>query len=169
VVHDKWAKCWVGPVLLNIVDSYCKFREAFTKLQNNFKRVPFYCYKAFGYGRGIANKLDDEFFGVDNNTNSNKGIGLVKATWENITDGDVIQSMVTVGNFLGVELPREQYVNIRNAYKCAVNKYRKPSEPSHNITQFFSGFKKGLQVFRRTIMLPLKRGTAGGLTRVLLQ
>lgn len=122
VVHDKWAKCWVGPVLLNIVDSYCKFREAFTKLQNNFKRVPFYCYKAFGYGRGIANKLDDEFFGVDNNTNSNKGIGLVKATWENITDGDVIQSMVTVGNFLGVELTREQYVNIRHAYKCAVKK-----------------------------------------------
>ncbi len=65
--------------MLNIVDSYCKFREAFTKLENNFKRVPFYCYEAFGHGRGIANKLD-EFFGVDNNTNRHKGIGLVKAT-----------------------------------------------------------------------------------------
>ncbi len=64
VVADRFTMSNIGSTLGNLVTSFCKFREAYCQVDNNFMCMQLYCNNAFGHGRGMANKLDEEFFSV---------------------------------------------------------------------------------------------------------
>lgn len=104
VVNDNWAKTRVGPVLQNIINSFCYFKEQFTKQNNNYKMVPVFFNKAFGFGRGIVNKLDDAFFGINPNTCSALRGTLLTLTWTDLTDGDTLLSKETLCAITGLDL-----------------------------------------------------------------
>jgi hypothetical protein len=61
-VADEWTKNRVGPILQNIATSYCTFKESYGKQRNNYKVMQIYGNNAFGYGRGMKGKLDENFF-----------------------------------------------------------------------------------------------------------
>jgi hypothetical protein len=66
IVNDSHSRLVLGTVLQNILFSYEPFKCSFTKVDNNYLKVPIYCNEAFGFGRGNMNHLDEFFFGTGN-------------------------------------------------------------------------------------------------------
>jgi hypothetical protein len=167
-VNDDWVKQKVGPVLCNILDSYSSFRSAYTKQNCNYMTVPIYCNDAFGYGRGLVNKLDDKFFNIIPETQSRIRSKLLTVTWSEITVNNHLLSINLVSEAFGINLSNAQYENIRNAYRSAYNRFKNNDTSSTNLNRFFSGFKKGSQPFRRILATTScvdTGGRGGGLTR----
>jgi hypothetical protein len=162
IVNDSWARARVGPVLKNIMKSYEHFIDKFTRQNNNFKVVPIYCNRAFGHGRGMLQKLDDVFFGINGETDDEVRGRLLAITWNDITNGENLFSIENLRRQTGLVLTQQQYNNIKSAFKCAKNKYENNTTVATSINQFISGFKRGSQSFRRIMMAPPPRGTRGG-------
>jgi hypothetical protein len=141
IVNDSWARARVGPVLKNIMKSYEHFIDKFTRQNNNFKFVPIYCNRAFGYGRGMLQKLDDTFFGIDEETEDEVRGRLLTITWNDITNGENVVTLEILRQRTGLELTQQQYSNIKNAFKCAKNRFGNNTTVAANINQFISGFK----------------------------
>jgi hypothetical protein len=161
IVNDSWARARVGPVLKNIMKSYENFIDKFTRQNNNFKVVPIYCNKAFGFGRGMLQKLDDAFFGISEETESEVRGRLLTITWDDITYGENLVSIENLRGRIGLELTQQQYSNIKSAFKCAKNRFDNHTTVVTNINQFISGFKRGSQSFRRIMTAPPPRGVRG--------
>ncbi len=85
LVADEWMKNRVGPILRNIATSFSMFKENYSKLANNYKQMQVYGNNAFGYGRGMKNKLDEDFFGIDLNLSIETRKKLITTTWDTIT------------------------------------------------------------------------------------
>jgi hypothetical protein len=113
--------------------------------------VPIYCNNAFGYGRGLVNKLDDNFFNITHATNPRERAKILSITWSEITVNNRILPLHIVSETFGINLSNAQYENIKNAYKSACNRFRNNDNNSTNLNRFFSGFKKGSQPFRRIL------------------
>jgi hypothetical protein len=128
--------------------SYEHFIDKFTRQNNNFKFVPFYCNRAFSYGRGMLQKLDDAIFGINGETEDEVRGRLLTITWNDITNGENLVSMENLRRQIGLELTQQQYNNIKSAFKCAKNRFENHTTVATNINQFISGFKRGSQSFR---------------------
>jgi hypothetical protein len=146
VTSDSLTRNSVGMVLNNIVASFCKFKEKFATLDNNYMTVPFYCNNSFGYGRGMEHKLDEHIFGTNNNLEIRNAI--IGTTWSDITINGIIMSKPQIEMRLDIELSNRKYGNICNAYRCAFNKYNKIDAPSTHLATFVTSFKKGSKRFR---------------------
>ncbi len=146
VVPDTITRNTVGVVLNNIVVSFCRFKEKFATLDNNYMTVPFYCNNSFGYGRGLEHKLDEQFFGTTNNLGIRNAI--IGTTWRDITINGTIMNKPQMEMHLGIDLSHIKYGNICNAYRCALNKYNKIGAPSIELATFITTFKKGSKRFR---------------------
>jgi hypothetical protein len=72
IVNDSHSRLVLGTVLQNILLSYERFKCSFTKVDNNYLKVPIYCNEAFGFGRGNTNRLDEFFFGIGNDMEKRK-------------------------------------------------------------------------------------------------
>jgi hypothetical protein len=82
----------VGDLLCNIVKSFSYFKMHFTMSSNNYLYVPIYCNDTFGYGRGLENKLNGEFFGISRlGPQRNKILGI---TWSDIKNGNVLKNRI---------------------------------------------------------------------------
>jgi hypothetical protein len=139
VAHDSFTKNSVETVLNNIVASFCRFKEKFAVLDNNYMSVPFYCKNSFGYGRGLEHKLDENFFGTIHNLDVRNAI--IGTTWSDITNNGIIMSKPLMETRLAIQLSSRNYANICSAYRCAVNKYSKPDAPSTQLAAFVTSFK----------------------------
>ncbi len=166
-VNDVWVKNRIGPILCNILDSYSRFRAAYAKQNSNYKVVPIYCNDAFGYGRGLLNKLDDEFFNIVPDTPRGIRSRLLTVTWQDITANGHLLPRGTVSESFGLNLSQIQYENVRNAYRSAYNRFKNNDAITNNLEHFFSGFKKGSQPFRRILATTpcTDTGTGGGVLR----
>jgi hypothetical protein len=162
IANDSWARAKVGPVLRNIMNSYEHFKDKFTRLNNNYKSVPIYCNRAFGYGRGMLQKLDDEFFGIGEGTEYEARGRLLPITWNDITNGENVVTLEILRQQTGLELSQQQYDKIKIAFKCAKNKFENNNMVAASINQFISGFKRGSQPFRRIMAASPPRGARGG-------
>jgi hypothetical protein len=150
-VNDSWVKGKISPVLSNILDSYNKFRAAYTRENSNYKVVPIYCNDAFGYGRGLANKLNDNFFDINPGTPRDVRARVLTVTWSDVTANSNLLPRDTVSEVFGLNLSQIQYDNIKNAYRSAQNRFKNNTAPTNNLDHFFLGFKKGSQPFRRIL------------------
>ncbi len=111
--------------------------------------MPIYCNNTFGYGRGNKNKLDEAFFTVGNNLKKRKTImGL---TWEKLVRNDTIISVELIDRELGITLTQEQYNGLINAYRSAVNRYRKIDAEAITLDAFLGRFTKGSKPFRNVM------------------
>jgi hypothetical protein len=88
VVDDSFISNNVGEILRAIVVSYCIFKGKFTEQDNNYLSVPIYCNIAFGYGRALQNKLDENFFEL--NGDIAKRNSILGITWKDISRDGVI-------------------------------------------------------------------------------
>jgi hypothetical protein len=147
--NDNITKNAVGCTLTNLVDSYSRFKSKFTVLGNNYLTVPIYCNSAFGYDRGNRIKLDAEFFGIAFPVQYRDRV--LKLTWSSLTVNGVVRTKLELDNILGESLTREQYCNLKIAYRSAVNRYQKLDGKSATITEFLARFKKGSRNFRNVI------------------
>jgi hypothetical protein len=146
IVKDSYAMNALGTVLQNILVSYDRFKCSFTKVGNNYLKVPIYCNNAFGYGRGNNNKLDEAFFVVGNNLEKrNRIMGL---TWEKLIRNDTLISVESIDRELGIMLTQEQYNGLSNAYRSAINRYRKIDAEAMTLDVFLGRFTKGSKPFR---------------------
>jgi hypothetical protein len=163
-VNDSWVKEKIGPILCNILDSYNKFRAAYAKENSNYKVVPIYCNDAFGYGRGLINKLNDKFFNIVPDTPRDIRSRVLTVTWSSVTANGNLLPRDTVSEAFGLNLSQKQYENIRNAYRSAQNRFKNNNATTNNLDHFFSGFKKGSQPFRRILASYsyTDTGTGGG-------
>jgi hypothetical protein len=162
IANDSWARARVGPVLRNIMNSYEHFKDKFTRQNNNYKSVPIYCNRAFGYGRGMLQKLDDIFFGIGEGAEDEVRGRLLPITWNDITNGENVVTLEILRQRTGLELSQQQYDKIKIAFKCAKNKFENNNTVAANINQFISGFKRGSQSFRRIMAATPPRGVRGG-------
>jgi hypothetical protein len=162
IANDSWARARVGPVLRNIMNSYEHFKDKFTRQNNNYISVPIYCNRAFGYGRGMLQKLDDIFFGIDEGTEDEVRGRLLPITWNDITNGENVVTIENLRQRTGLELSQQQYNKIKIAFKCAKNRFENNTTVAANINQFISGFKRGSQSFRRIMVATSPRGVRGG-------
>jgi hypothetical protein len=164
LVADGWTKSRVGPVLWNIILSFNKFKENYAKHGNNYKLMPIYGNNAFGYGRGMKEKLDENFFGIDHNMPLDARKKIIDATWESITQGDAIADINRVNNVFGLILTNDQYQKIKNTFQGINRKYSRPDESPIELRTFLNRFKKGSRPFRKIINLAglTVPGRAGG-------
>ncbi len=126
--------------------------------------MPIYCNDAFGYGRGLVNKLDDKFFNIVPDTPRGTRSRLLTITWLDVTANGHLLPRETVSEVFGLNLSQIQYENIRNAYRSAYNRFKNNNATTNNLDHFFSGFKKGSQPFRRILAMNActDTGTGGG-------
>ncbi len=88
VVNDGIVKDNLGTVLNNIIESFCRFKGKYTAIDNNYIYMPIYCNNGFGYGRGLLQKLDDQFFEV--NGDMAKRNQILGFTWRDLTNNATI-------------------------------------------------------------------------------
>jgi hypothetical protein len=115
-----------------------------------------------GTERGMKNKLDENFFGIDQNLPLNTRKKLIAVTWDSITQGDRVLSTEIVSNTLGINLTPDQYQKIQNTYRCTSNKYNKLGGTSITVGVFLNKFKKGSRPFRKIISQPSLTVPGGG-------
>jgi hypothetical protein len=123
VVNDKRTRDGNGLVLNNIIDSFSYFKTRFTQTDNNFMYIPIYCNGAFGYGRGLQNKLDDTFFNSQGN-NVIRNI-LLTLTWSDLVTNGVFSSREEILIRFNINLSREKYNILKQTYQISVRKYLK--------------------------------------------
>ncbi len=149
LANDNITRNAVGCTLNYIVDSYMQFKSKFTVIGNNYLTVPLYCNAAFGYDRGNHKKLDSDFFGITMPGQYRDRV--IKLTWGSLTVNGVLATKPEIENILGEMLTREQYCNLKAAYRSAVNRYQKIDATSLTISEFHSKFKKGSRNFRNVM------------------
>jgi hypothetical protein len=85
--------------------------------------TPFYCNDAFGYGRGMLNKLDDNFFDCyGNNTLRN---ALLTLTWKDLVINGVFCTREEILIRHNIALPRDKYNTLKQVYEIAFRKFYK--------------------------------------------
>ncbi len=120
VVNDTVTTNAVGVALSNIIDSFCKFKEEYTKCGENYLTVPFYCNRAFGYGRGNVHHLDDEFFNIVTESPLRNNL---KVTWSDVSNNLVLHPKRLIEQTINAVLTDEKYNQMKNTFKSAVSKY----------------------------------------------
>jgi hypothetical protein len=143
VVNNNHAKQSVGPILGGIINTFSKFKAEYTKMGNNYMVCPIYCNEAFGVGRDLNVKLDDDFFGINDTTPVQTVSQIQTVTWSDLTMNNNIMTKVMVEANLGLEITPETYLKIKTAFNIATKKYRKEGEKAESIDIFFRSFKKG--------------------------
>ncbi len=146
MVSDKKTRDGNGLVLNNIIDSFSYFKTKFTQTDNNFMITPIYCNGAFGYGRGLENKLDDTFFNSQGNNFLRNS--LLTLTWSDLVNNGVFSSREEILIRFNINLSREKYNILKQAYQISVRKYFKDGKEETSIPDFFKSFKKGSKKFR---------------------
>jgi hypothetical protein len=141
----------VGPILGGIINSFSKFKAEYTKMGNNYMVCPIYCNDAFGVGRDLSVKLDDDFFGINDTTPGQTVRRIQTVTWSDLTMNNNIMTKVMVEANLGLEITPETYLKLKTAYNIAFKKYRKEGEKADSIDTFFRSFKKGSKKFRKVL------------------
>ncbi len=106
-VIDRFTMNKVGSILGNLVTSFCMFKEPYCKVGNNFLGMQIYCNKSFGYGRGMVNKLDEEFFSITELGQNRDRI--LKVTWLDLTVLGVLNGKAEVEDIIGCRLTNEKY------------------------------------------------------------
>ncbi len=145
-VNDQKTREACGSVLTNILENYELFKSKYAQIDNNYMVVPIYCNAAFGYGRGLVHKLDDNFFECNGNTAVRNT--LLGITWSDITDNELLYSREQLLIRFNINLSVIKYNLLKNAYLIAVRRYRKIDAPQTGIREFMLGFKKGSKYFR---------------------
>jgi hypothetical protein len=147
VVNDRKTKEENGLVLNNIIESFSYFKSKFAQADNNFMVSPFYCNDAFGYGRGLINKLDEVFFDCyGNNTLRNS---LLSLTWKDLVTNGVFLTREEIFTRFNITLLQDKYNTLKQVYDIALRKYYKVGADESNLSDFFKSFKKGSKKFRR--------------------
>ncbi len=141
----------MGPILGDIINSFSKFKAEYTKIGNNYMVCPIYCNEAFGVGRDLIVKLDDDFFGINDTTPVQTVHHIQTVTWSDLTMNNNIMTKVMVEASLGHEITPEIYLKLKTAYNIATKKYRKEGEKADSIDIFFRSFKKGSKKFRKVL------------------
>ncbi len=118
IVNDSHSRLVLGTVLQNILVSYERFKCSFTKVDNNYLKVPIYCNEAFGFGRGNVNRLDEFFFEIGNDMEKRKR--LMALTWKNLTIQGALKTINMINVEFDIALTAEQHVGLKNAYKSTV-------------------------------------------------
>ncbi len=150
-MNNNIAKQSVGPILSDIINSFSKFKAECTKIGNNYLVCPIYCNEAFGIGRDLIEKLDDDFFGINGTTPVQTVHRIQTVTWSDLTMNNNIMTKVMVEASLGHEITPEIYLKLKTAYNIATKKYRKEGEKAVSIDIFFRSFKKGSKKFRKVL------------------
>ncbi len=149
VVNDGIVKEELGTVLNNLIDSFCKFKGKFTIIDNNYLHMPIYCNPVFGYGRGLMNKLDEQFFEINGDmTKRNLVVGI---TWNNLSNNGRLLNRVEIQARYGISFTAEKFDILKTAFRICKRKYHKDAEKSLTMRQFICGFKKGSRNFRKII------------------
>ncbi len=148
-VNDRKTRGACGGVLSNILESYEFFKSKYAQTDNNYMVVPFYCNAAFGYGRGLVHKLDDDFFEcVGNTAKRNTVLGI---TWSDITNNELLYSREQLLIRCNINLSVIKYNLLKSAYSIAVRRYRKIDATKTCIREFMTSLKKGSKYFRVVI------------------
>jgi hypothetical protein len=113
----------------------------------------------------MKDKLDETFFGINQNLPLNIRKKFIAATWDSITQGDRVVSFESVRNTLGIDLTPDQYQKIKNTFQGISKKYGKTGEIPVTVRVFMNRFKKGSRPFRKIIShsrLTVPGGAGGG-------
>jgi hypothetical protein len=108
-----------------------------------------YCNNAFGYGRGIVNKLDEEFFSISELGQNRDRI--LKVTWLDLTVQGELKEKVEVEAAIGCRITNEKYGFLMSTYNIAKKKYWKEGGNVTPLHDFMNRFKKGSKNFRKVI------------------
>ena len=139
---------FLGTTLKNIVESTEKFLKQFTFVGNNFLKERLLSNSKFGYGRNMANKFDEGFWGEENCNNRL----LPKLSWTELVDANA--------NFLnkdilcettGLIMTNEKYQKLKNTYEICAKRYFKKTNKCIGVTEFFEKNVKGSKRYRKII------------------
>jgi hypothetical protein len=108
--------------------------------------TPIFCNNAFGYGRGLVNKLDDVFFECHGNGALRNA--LLGITWKDLTVNGTLLSREEILTHHGIPLTRAKYNIMKQVYQISIRKYHKVGGAENSLSDFFKSFKKGSKKFR---------------------
>jgi hypothetical protein len=103
--------------------------------------TPLFCNDAFGYGRGLINKLDDVFFECQGNTALRNA--LLGITWKDISTNGAFFSREEILIRHNIPLTQAKYNILKQVYNISVRKYYKIGKDETSLFDFFKSFKKG--------------------------
>ena len=143
-----------GNTLLGIVSNFRKFAEKFAKVGNNYLKTPILNCNIFGYGHGMNEKYNYNFF----NTDANGTEKFEKITWEVLTTHNAMKSRGEIETFIGCNITNVQYNGLKSGYKIARKKYHKEGEKAFTLEDFVLNPSKGSKRFRNILTKNTEKG-----------
>ena len=140
-----------GPLLGNIIKSFKLFQDKFIFSGKNFLKAKILGNINFGYGRNMANKFTNEFFG--NEILEQHEILIERLTWGDLTKENYeFETKMGITVKTGIMLSQLQYSNLKNGYEILQKKVKKESNETISMCEFLKKAQKGSKIFRKIIM-----------------
>ena len=110
-----------GPLLANILVSFRLFHDCFAITGTNFKSMYILDNLMFGYGRGMTEKYDTNFFG---NKIMHENSEVIKnLTWDQLTrTNGTCNLLQSINHNLGLTLTLQQHSHLKAGLKYYVKK-----------------------------------------------
>jgi hypothetical protein len=140
-----------NPILHNICSSFGKFRDAFVKKDDNYKKALLLKNPFFRRGRGDDRILCERFFGQGNNFERMKKIAKLK--YEDFFTRGVSKTLDELNTEFELEFTLVDYMRIHAALHFSVNRAGNEGEPMapQSLEFFLKSFEKGSKPFRRIL------------------
>jgi hypothetical protein len=144
-------------ILNNFIESFIAMQQHWTTRNNNFLHVPVLDNINFGYGRGLVNKFNEDFFRrmVGHGIFINMNI-VAPLCWKDFLNAaNVFKNRAEIGELLGLSVLvlEPEYNRISSGYRSALRKFSVPGAGGTKLTRFLLESKsKGLSKKLRNII-----------------
>ena len=138
-----------GIAVGNIIESFRGFTTKFAETSNNFYLEKIFKNDKYGYGREMASKFDEIFFG-DMLVNDYSP-ELLELTWQKLTVNHEFVRYDDFDLFSGFPLDNRRYSILRNTFNNLKRRFGGNDEVPVSIQTFFGKLKKGSKNFRKIL------------------
>ena len=128
----------LGSTLKNISKSFSEFSEAFSRVNENYKKLPILNNKLFQLP---GHTFDEDFF--DANATQERYIFVKGITWEKLTQQNNLLSKNNVNEILKCNLDQRKYEMLKNGWKRVAKKLGNSGKKADDIYSFISRPVKG--------------------------
>jgi hypothetical protein len=141
-----------NPILNNICSSFGKFRDAFVKKDNNYKKAYIFKNPLFKRGRNDNRILCERFFGFGANSERIQKIARLK--YEDFFNRAGSKTLEEVNQQYDLDFTLVDYMRIHESLEFSVRKIRDDMAnadpvPPQSLDFFIKSFEKGSKPFRR--------------------
>ena len=139
-----------GPLLANILVSFRLFHDCFAITGTNFKSMYILDNSIFGYGRGMTEKYDTNFFG---NIIMRENSEVIKnLTWDQLTRANgTFNHHQSINHNLGFNLTLQQYSHLKGGFEILCKKTKNENQKNKEPKNLFWVEGNGVKNFQESV------------------